>query len=209
MGIAIRTGGTGMRSGVMGLRTCGGRMSDSGRIREAARSAGRLGNWSSRHGRHGSEILMNSDFKDLLHLFAAHEVRYLVVGGYAAMQYSQPRLTKDLDLWLEPSIENAARVLQAFAEFGMPLIDVDRSDFEKEGLQYMVGRSPVVFDFPTSVPGLDFDPCWKSRAIDKEEGVPISYLSKEALIRAKEHAGQPVDRQDIDETRRAEQDPNS
>ncbi len=46
---------------------------------------------------------MNSDFKDLLQAFANHEVRYLVVGGYAVMLYSQPRFTKDLDLWLEPS----------------------------------------------------------------------------------------------------------
>jgi hypothetical protein len=54
---------------------------------------------------------MNSDFQDLLRLFARHEVRYLVVGGYAAMHYSQPRFTKDLDLWLEPSSDNAARVM--------------------------------------------------------------------------------------------------
>jgi len=55
---------------------------------------------------------MNSDFKDLLRLFAKHEVRYLVVGGYAAMHYSQPRFTKDLDLWLEPTPENAGLVIK-------------------------------------------------------------------------------------------------
>jgi hypothetical protein len=50
---------------------------------------------------------MNSDFKELLQVFADHEVRYLVVGGYAAIHYSQPRYTKDLDLWIEPTMENA------------------------------------------------------------------------------------------------------
>ena len=59
---------------------------------------------------------MNSDFKDLLRLFAKTEVRYLVVGGYAAMHYSQPRFTRDLDLWLDPTQANAARALRAFAE---------------------------------------------------------------------------------------------
>jgi hypothetical protein len=152
---------------------------------------------------------MNSDFRDLLRVFAAHEVKYLVVGGYAAMQYSQPRLTKDLDLWLEPSPENAERILRAFAEFGLPLIDVERSDFEKEGLQYMVGRSPVLFDFLTSLPGLEFGACWETRTIDREEGFEISYLCKAALIRAKEQAGRPVDLQDLDEIRRAEGDPGS
>lgn len=71
---------------------------------------------------------MNSDFRDLLQLFAKHEVRCLVVGGYAVMYYSQPRFTKDLDLWLQPSVENASSVMRAFGEFGMPLIDVTPKD---------------------------------------------------------------------------------
>lgn len=65
---------------------------------------------------------MNSDFVDLLRLFAAHKVRYLIVGGYAAMRYSQPRFTKDLDVWLEPSIENSKNLLAAFRDFGMPMM---------------------------------------------------------------------------------------
>lgn len=146
---------------------------------------------------------MNSDFQDLLRLFAKHEVRYLVVGGYAAMHYSQPRFTKDLDLWLEPSPENAARVMRAFGEFGMPLIDVTPADFEKESFQYMVGRAPVLFDFLTSLPGLDFKTCWESRVGDNGEGFSIAYLSKEALIWAKRLAGRPQDIADLDEIRRA------
>jgi len=118
---------------------------------------------------------MNSDFKDLLQCFHAHEVRYLIVGGYAAMYYSQPRFTKDLDLWLEPSADNAPRVLRAFADFGMPLIDVTPSDFEHEGLQYMVGRAPVLFDFLTTLPGLTFPACWKERLTDESEGFAIHY----------------------------------
>ena len=111
---------------------------------------------------------MNSDFKDLLRLFAEHEVRYLIVGGYAAMQYSQPRFTKDLDLWLEPSEANAARVMRAFATFGMPMIDVTPDDFTREYFQYMVGRVPVVFDFLTSLPSLRFEDCWMNRMTDED-----------------------------------------
>lgn len=146
---------------------------------------------------------MNSDFKDLLRIFAKHEVRYLVVGGYAAMHYSQPRYTKDLDLWLEPVPANAVRVMRAFTEFGMPLIDVTPADFEKESFQYMVGRSPVVFDFLTSLTGLRFANCWKNRVTDESEGFPIHYLSKQSLIKAKKLAGRPQDIADLDEIRRA------
>lgn len=146
---------------------------------------------------------MNSDFKDLLRLFARHEVRYLVVGGYAAMQYSQPRFTKDLDLWLEPTADNATRVMAAFEEFGMPLIDVSPSDFATESFQYMIGRAPVLFDFLTSLPELNFPECWNERTTDDQESSPIFYLSRKDLIRAKETAGRPQDLADLDDIRRA------
>jgi hypothetical protein len=57
---------------------------------------------------------MNSDFKDLLHIFAEHRVEYIIVGAYAVIHYTQPRYTKDIDLWIKPSKENAARVARAF-----------------------------------------------------------------------------------------------
>jgi len=149
---------------------------------------------------------MNSDFKDLLQLFAKHEVRYLVVGGYAAMHYSQPRFTKDLDLWLNPSAENAARVMKAFRDFGMPLIDVTEADFAQESFQYMIGRAPVLFDFFTSLPGFHFQSCWEERMVDEGEGFPIHYLSKDSLIQAKKLAGRAQDLADLDEIRRAGMD---
>jgi len=74
---------------------------------------------------------MNSDFKDLLRLFAGHEVRYLVVGGYAVSHHAQPRFTKNLDLWIEPNSDNASRVSAALREFGIPLIEVTVSDFPR------------------------------------------------------------------------------
>ena len=147
---------------------------------------------------------MNSDFKDLLQSFANHKVRYLVVGGYAAMHYSQPRFTKDLDLWLEASSDNASRVMAAFSSFGLPLLNVTPEDFARESLQYMIGRSPVLFDFLTSLPGLDFAPCWERRLTDDLEGFPLYYLSKPDLIHAKTLAGRPQDLSDVAEIHRAD-----
>ena len=62
---------------------------------------------------------MNSGFEELLNIFNRHEVRYLIVGGHAVMLYTEPRYTKDLDLWVEGSAQNAARVFQSLAEFGL------------------------------------------------------------------------------------------
>jgi len=60
-------------------------------------------------------------FKQLLQLLNELKVRYLIVGGYAVMKYSEPRYTKDLDIWIEASTENSARFFEALQKFGAPL----------------------------------------------------------------------------------------
>jgi hypothetical protein len=148
---------------------------------------------------------MNSDFKDLLRIFAEEEVEYLVVGAYAVIHYTQPRYTKDIDLWLKPSQENAARVARAFYKFGLHLVKVTQKDFENEGLQYVVGMPPCQIDFLTSLPGIpDFDAAWDSRSTAMNEGISIHFLGKTHLISAKKLANRPMDLADLDEIRRAE-----
>ena len=147
---------------------------------------------------------MNSDFKDLLRIFAEHGVEYMVVGAYAVIHYTQPRYTKDIDLWIKPSVKNAARVARAFYQFGLPLVEVTQEDFAHEGLQYVVGISPCQIDFLTSLPGLpDFDKAWEAAVIGTVNGIPIHYLGKSDLILAKQTAGRPQDLADLDELRRA------
>jgi hypothetical protein len=68
---------------------------------------------------------VNSDFKDLLNLFNAYRVKYLIIGGYAVIKYTEPRYTKDLDLWIRADVKNANAVFQALKEFGAPLASVD------------------------------------------------------------------------------------
>lgn len=65
---------------------------------------------------------MNADFKELLLIFSEEKVKYLIVGGYAVIYHAQPRSTKDLDIWLEPTPGNASKVLRAFDRFGLPLM---------------------------------------------------------------------------------------
>lgn len=60
------------------------------------------------------------DFADLLAAFAAAEVRYLVIGGYAVGVHDRPRTTKDLDLLLDANPGNLQKVCGALTEFGAP-----------------------------------------------------------------------------------------
>lgn len=147
---------------------------------------------------------MNSDFKELLQVFADHEVRYLVVGGYAAIHYSQPRYTKDLDLWVEPTMENARKIARAFLVFGLPMEGFTIDDLADTGFQFFVGCPPCAFDFLTSIKGLEFKSAWENRVLSDQEGVPVWYISKADLITAKSAVAREQDLKDIEEIRRAE-----
>ncbi|MEM9284074.1 MAG: DUF6036 family nucleotidyltransferase [Verrucomicrobiota bacterium] len=143
---------------------------------------------------------MNSDFKELLQIFAEVEVEYLIVGGYAVIHHGQPRATKDLDIWLKPSHANAEKVMMAFSKFGLPLMGgVEKSDFEKEGLQYAVGVPPSMIDFLTTIPGLQFEEAWANRVEENEGGICYLFLGKADLIHSKRVAGRPQDLADISE----------
>ena len=147
---------------------------------------------------------MNSDFRDLLRILNEEKVKYLVAGGYAVIHHSQPRYTKDLDLWVEPSEENAHRLMKAFASFGLPLVGLTEEDFSKPQTQFSIGVAPCEIDFLTTIPGLEFAPAWERRVTSDEQGLSILYLSKADLIAAKKTAGRIQDLADIEELNRAE-----
>lgn len=64
---------------------------------------------------------MFQDFKELLSSLNAHNVRYLIVGGYAVSFHAQPRATKDLDILVSADDENSKAVFAALAQFGAPV----------------------------------------------------------------------------------------
>ena len=142
---------------------------------------------------------MNRDFKDILLLFEKYDVEYLIVGGYAVIRYTQPRYTKDLDLWVRPNKENAAKVCRALREFGAPLIEVTEADFADTGLQYMIGLSPCAIDFLTSISGLDFDEAWLSKKEFIASECRVYYVSPRDLIISKRATGRTQDLADIEE----------
>ena len=82
-------------------------------------------------------MFVNSDFAELLKLLGDNHVRYLVIGGYAVVQYAEPRYTKDLDLWISADEANARSVYKALREFGAPLAGLTEKDFSEEGYYYL------------------------------------------------------------------------
>ncbi len=135
----------------------------------------------------------SSDFKELLRSFNEYQVRYLVVGAYAVMKYTEPRYTKDLDIWVEPTDENASRVYNALTEFGAPMSGVAAQDFTKVDLVFQIGIAPHRIDILMGVKGLFFAKAWERRLEAAFEDVPMSLVCKEDLLISKEAAGRPQD----------------
>ena len=93
---------------------------------------------------------MTSDFRELLEALNAYDVQFLIVGGHAVMKYTEPRLTKDLDLWIGTDSENAARVIEALRDFSVPLGECKAEDFTQEDVWFQIGVAPVRVDLLTS-----------------------------------------------------------
>jgi hypothetical protein len=91
-------------------------------------------------------MLTSPDFRELLKLFEKHKIRYLVVGGYAVMKYSEPRFTRDLDVFIATDQDNANGVYAALKEFGAPLENLTPDDFAHKGHFYQMGRPPLRID---------------------------------------------------------------
>ena len=102
-------------------------------------------------------MLTSPDFKELLSLFKKYHVKYLVVGGYAVMRYSEPRFTKDIDLFIALGKNNSVSVYNALKEFGAPLENLTADDFSQEGYFYQMGVQPLRVDILMSIPGVNFN----------------------------------------------------
>ena len=120
------------------------------------------------------------------------------------MKYSEPRFTKDLDIWISTDRRNAAAVFQALKEFGSPLKGLSEKDFSEEGYFYQMGKAPFRLDIMMSIPGVTFKKAWKNRETVILEGLAISFISRDDLIRAKEVSGRPQDIIDAENLRKAE-----
>jgi hypothetical protein len=128
-----------------------------------------------------------------------------VVGGYAVMRYTEPRFTKDLDLWISTDKGNAAAVFAALKEFGAPLQDLTPDDFTEKDYFYQMGKPPFRLDIMMSIPGLEFETAWKHREEVMIEELAIPFISKADLIKTKEASGRAQDLMDAENLKKAEQ----
>jgi hypothetical protein len=146
---------------------------------------------------------LSQDMKDLLELFNAREVQYLVIGAHALGAYAEPRATKDLDVWVNPTSENAQRVFDALRQFGAPLHETTAEFFTRRDTFLVIGVIPNRVDILKSIPGVEFEECWRSRRTLDLGGVQAHFPSPEHLLAAKLAAGRPQDLVDATKLKKA------
>lgn len=149
---------------------------------------------------------MNSDFKDLLEGFNDAGVRYLIIGGYAVIKHTEPRFTKDLDLWVATDAENAQRVYSALTDYGAPIEQLTPADFTESDAFFTMGLPPNRIDIMFDLEGVDSDHAWETRVAGMLSDVSVNFIGREDLILNKEAVGRLQDLADVDKLR--ETDPN-
>ena len=141
---------------------------------------------------------MNPDFVDLLRAFADANVRFLIVGAYALAHHGRPRATGDLDVWVDATPANAARVMQALGTFGAPLQEVGEDDFARPGIVLQIGVPPGRIDILTELTGLTFAEAWPGRDTGRFGDLTVDFLGRDAFIVNKRATGRAKDLGDIE-----------
>lgn len=141
---------------------------------------------------------------DLLSAFAAENVKYLLIGGYAVSYHARPRYTKDIDLWISNVPDNLQRVYFALQQFGAPQHVLDDLQSLAPDEVLFMGIPPVRVDLLQQVKGVDFADAYERKVVADWAGVPVAVISLQDLISSKLAAGRPQDLLDVEVLQRVE-----
>ena len=133
---------------------------------------------------------------DVFASFHKHKVKYIVIGGIAAVLHGVPRATFDLDILIEASAGNAQHLLDALAEANFATATLITAN-ELIAHEITVFKDRVRIDVLTLTPGLQFEEAWQHRIAMNYQGQEFYVASKEDLIRSKRAAGRQKDLEDV------------
>ena len=142
--------------------------------------------------------MLSKDFKEFIQLLNENNVKYLVVGGYAVALHGYPRYTKDLDVWVELSFDNAGRILKALEKFGFGSLDLKADDFLEGDQIVQLGYPPNRIDILTTLKDLTFEDCYKSKVEIEIQGVHINFIDIDSLKKNKRATGRLQDLADVE-----------
>ena len=146
---------------------------------------------------------LSPDFSAFFAACRRHDVRLVVVGAYALALHGHPRMTKDLDILVEPSPANAGALMAALEEFGIGGIGLGPDDFVAEGVVVQLGCPPNRIDLLTSIDGVSFADAYARRQVMEIDGIEVPFIARADLLANKRASGRLQDLADVERLERA------
>ncbi len=142
--------------------------------------------------------MLNQDFKEFIQFLNDNSVKYLVVGGYAVAVHGHPRYTKDIDIWIEISLENANNLLKALQQFGFGSLGLNIQDFLNPDRIIQLGYPPNRIDLLTTIDGVDFANCYPARLEIIVDDITVNFIDLNNLKLNKKASGRFQDLADLE-----------
>ena len=145
---------------------------------------------------------LQKDIREFIELLLSRRVDFLLVGGYALAVHGAPRFTEDIDFYVAVNPDNARRLQQVIRDFGFGETGLSEADFLQKDQVIQLGAAPNRIDLLTGLSGLTWSEAWESRQQIELDGLELSVLGREALIRNKRATGRTQDLADAERLER-------
>lgn len=150
------------------------------------------------HNSMGGTMELDPNFLEFIASLGEHEVRHLVVGGYAVAFHGHPRYTADLDVWIWIDPANAVGVLSSLTAFGFGDVGLSTEDFLQPDQVVQLGYPPLRIDLLTSIDGVEFPACHDRRVLVEINGICVPFIALDDLLANKLASGRLQDLADVE-----------
>jgi hypothetical protein len=142
--------------------------------------------------------MLNQDFREFIQLLNENQVKYLIIGGYAVAIHGHPRYTKDLDIWVEMTPENAQKLMITLTQFGFGSLGLSAEDFQTPDQIIQLGDPPNRIDLITTPDGVDFKTCYASKLEITINDLLVQFIDLSNLKQNKKASGRFQDLADLE-----------
>jgi len=144
------------------------------------------------------DLTLPPDFKEFLKLLKEHDVRYLLIGGYAVGYHGYARATEDMDIWIAIHPDNAQKLVSTMKAFGLDDPNLKPELFLQKPKIIRMGFPPLRLEITTSISGVEFGECLQGRIVDRLDGVEVNLIDLEHLKQNKKASGRTKDIADLE-----------
>lgn len=138
-----------------------------------------------------------TDFAEFCERLNAHHVEFVIVGAHALAFHGAPRFTGDLDIYVAPTLHNGRRVVDAIADFGFPVDALSAEGVIDPRRVIEMGIPPIQIHVMSAIDGVTWAEVLQGAVSGHFDGVPVSFIGREAFLKNKRAAGRPKDIADV------------